>query len=466
MRMRDTLFISHATPEDNEFAIWLTSRLQLAGYKVWCDLDGLIGGEKFWQTIDDQIRNSSIKFLFVISNFICSAPGKLRNGIDREYNLAESIGNKEGLDDYIIPLKIDKDTPYDYFIGQNLYNHIPFKDNWAIGLRKLIDKLDKDNVPKFPIEDNLSIVSWYENEFTTKFELFSKRERYYSNWWPIADLPEYLYIYQYDSKESANSIYQEDCEFPIINHGNTLATFTEKINTRCTKLDNLEIVPIQTYELRISDILKGFDNNDFPTLNDAENLLKWLLNRSFHLLMKRKGLYWYEMANKSLAYFYPKFYLKNNKVTFHYPTSTKTKNLVGKYKIDDKKIGSWHFAVSSRARLHPILSFSLKSHILFSDDGYNVWPDKQKLHTARRRKGKRWFNEEWRDQLMAFISALKDDRDEIELPLNKHFSIKMPTLTEIFYSNVGYNEPELMSRQNVNNISTLEEEEFYLDVEI
>lgn len=37
--MRDTLFISHATPEDNEFAIWIGSRLEMLGYKVWIDTD-------------------------------------------------------------------------------------------------------------------------------------------------------------------------------------------------------------------------------------------------------------------------------------------------------------------------------------------------------------------------------------------------------------------------------------------
>jgi len=48
--MRDTLFISHATPQDNDFAIWLASRLEMLGYKTWIDKNGLLGGEKFWQT--------------------------------------------------------------------------------------------------------------------------------------------------------------------------------------------------------------------------------------------------------------------------------------------------------------------------------------------------------------------------------------------------------------------------------
>jgi len=49
--MRDTLFISHATPDDVEFTIWIASRLELMGYKIWIDKEGLLGGERFWKEI-------------------------------------------------------------------------------------------------------------------------------------------------------------------------------------------------------------------------------------------------------------------------------------------------------------------------------------------------------------------------------------------------------------------------------
>jgi len=34
---KNTLFISHATPDDNEFARWLSLQLIGLGYSVWCD---------------------------------------------------------------------------------------------------------------------------------------------------------------------------------------------------------------------------------------------------------------------------------------------------------------------------------------------------------------------------------------------------------------------------------------------
>jgi hypothetical protein len=35
---RTTVFVTHAAPEDNEFALWISSKLATAGYQVWVDV--------------------------------------------------------------------------------------------------------------------------------------------------------------------------------------------------------------------------------------------------------------------------------------------------------------------------------------------------------------------------------------------------------------------------------------------
>ena len=82
--MRKIIFISHATPEDNDFSIWLASRLQLLGYEVWIDKKELLGGEKTWEDIDQVIRYKTIKFILVYSKNICinKQVGKLKNGVE------------------------------------------------------------------------------------------------------------------------------------------------------------------------------------------------------------------------------------------------------------------------------------------------------------------------------------------------------------------------------------------------
>src|SRR4051812_42456531 len=104
--MRTQIFISHANPEDNAFGIWLYSRLTALGYDVWIDKSALLGGEKFWEEIDQVIRNTANKILLIYSKSVCfgGVAGKLKDGIHKEYCLAESVGRSGNLQDFIILL--------------------------------------------------------------------------------------------------------------------------------------------------------------------------------------------------------------------------------------------------------------------------------------------------------------------------------------------------------------------------
>ena len=62
--MRDTLLLSHANPEDNVVTRWLALRLASEGYGVWSDITKLLGGERFWDNIEEAIRERTVKFVF------------------------------------------------------------------------------------------------------------------------------------------------------------------------------------------------------------------------------------------------------------------------------------------------------------------------------------------------------------------------------------------------------------------
>jgi hypothetical protein len=67
--MRNKIFISHASPDDKNFTKWLALKLIGLGYEVWCDLLFLDKGADFWIRIEKEIRDSSSKFLVVLSSF-------------------------------------------------------------------------------------------------------------------------------------------------------------------------------------------------------------------------------------------------------------------------------------------------------------------------------------------------------------------------------------------------------------
>ena len=75
---RDTILLSHANPEDNEFTLWLALQLANEGYKVWCDLTKLLGGEVFWDDIEAVLRQSAVKVLYVLSRSSNAKDGPLR----------------------------------------------------------------------------------------------------------------------------------------------------------------------------------------------------------------------------------------------------------------------------------------------------------------------------------------------------------------------------------------------------
>lgn len=441
--MRDTLFISHATPEDNEFTIWIASRLELLGYKIWLDKEGLLGGERFWKEIDGAIRNSACKVLLVYSSNICVAnePGELKTGINKEIELAESIASNEKLKDFIIPLHIDN-SPYDLFVGSNMLNHIQFDENWAIGLEQLIKKLEKDNIPKPGLSENSLLGEWFENEYINRNSIIKKNELYYSSWWSVDKIPVCFYMHVFDNKAQADAIYQEN-NIPIGKISNILTSFEKDILTTVQRENEVfEIKANTVHQITMDELIFGFERDTFPSQRDSENHFKKLMKQCLFQLMKSRGLYWYELANRRFAYFYVPNTLESPKIKFQFPFrgqkgKIKTKSLFGKY----KELGKWHYAISARSSITPFTGFELKSHIVFTDNGFKLWDDKEKIHSKRREKGRHFFNEEWRDMQLAFIQGLKDENDEIRIKVAKDSFLGLKEWPEMFWSDFGYMEP-------------------------
>ncbi|HEX7356112.1 MAG TPA: hypothetical protein VF270_00205 [Ignavibacteriaceae bacterium] len=209
------------------------------------------------------------------------------------------------------------------------------------------------------------------------------------------------------------------------------------------------ILPAETFEVNVNDILEGYDKESFPSFRDAENHLKKLFKRALHNYFKDKQMYWYDMSNKNMAYYHTYSSLPTSKVTFDFPyrekVRSKTKNLIGKH----LEIGKWHFAISAKSTLTPFLGFQLKNHLIFSEKGYKAIEDKDLQHSLRRKKGKRMFNEEWRDLFLGFMKSLENSDGNILLKTNTETDIVMKSLPETYWSDFGYFDPKDLKRQEL-----------------
>lgn len=183
----------------------------------------------------------------------------------------------------------------------------------------------------------------------------------------------------------------------------------------------------------------GSGRESFPTDRDAQNHFKKLLARVFHLVMKKRGLHWSSLSSKRSSYHYPKNLLPKDQVHFNFPfkkEGKKRKKVLGKHKSL-----KWHYAISQVPILNPTVGYSIKHHLVFTKNGYKLLDDPKIMHSNRRAKGKRFFNEEWRDLQLAFIQGLKDREGRIFINAGENQQIEMKEFPEYFWAEFGYNEP-------------------------
>jgi len=176
--MRNLLFVSHANPEDNIFSRWLAPQLAKEGYGVWCDQTRLLGGEDFWADIEEAIRKHTCRLLYVLSAASNHKPGPLQ-----ELHVAQTVARREGLDDFVISLRVDDTLAHsDINIQLARINAIDFRAGWAIGLRTLLKKLQQDRVQKDARFSAESVASWWQSQFGSDIRVRSELEEYLSNW--------------------------------------------------------------------------------------------------------------------------------------------------------------------------------------------------------------------------------------------------------------------------------------------
>ena len=453
--MKDQIFISHATPEDNDFTIWLASRLEMRGYDVWIDKTGLLGGERFWPTIQKAIC-SSRKVLLVYSNNIVR-DGILKVGIENEIEFAKSLAFSKKDTEFVIPLHID-DSPYHLAIGLPNINQIPFSGNWAQGLGQLLKKLDKDGV-QYESNVNSTISAWYETVYSTNSKIENKKELYYTSWWSVKSVPNIFYMYKFNNKEQATYVKHANKSIPLAQLSNIVSSFDHEITFDIVH-DNqrIKVTPQKVYSFSLDEILFGFESNEFPTHKDVENHFKDFLRYLIYEIFNRNGFIKTYISNKRPVYYLPANNNKFNPIPFFYKYSSqhrpKKKSLGGKF----KEKWYWHYGISILPILYPFIGVSLKSHLIFTKDGKNVIDKDSVQHSYRRSKGRSFFNEQWRDLLIAFLSFLKNKNGDIEIPVTKEgLSLKMKLYPETFWSDYGYKDPS--HTMNENDIENLPEDD-------
>jgi hypothetical protein len=424
LQQKDVLFISHATPNDNAFAAWLAAKLELYGYSVWVDLKELYPGADFWNSIESTIREKSIKFLFVATKDSIASD---RDGVKKELSVADKV--KKIVPNFIVPLRAD-DVSYDDMPVEIIrLDIINFYDDWAGGLIKLLDYLEKQNVPKRTqeIKDMQEAMLRWKTVSSSELSTVIKQEDiYYSNLFPSI-FPNKLYVYA--NLEIEGILKSKHLPYKKINE--------LIITLACPICISLWLSKEPLYEeYDFSMVINGqgsisaFSKEIIKPNRLCVDLINWNIDEHFF----QSGLLRFKPND-----------LSQNKNRYYFPAGSKSKRDVASR--SSQLAGSfygkrWHYALSAYYTPFPFAGIIMRSHFVFSEIDGKMLPDALQ-HTARRRKGKSLFNKAWKNLLQSAMYYLAYGEDYITVSLcckNNTFSINRVPYK--FVATESYHEPK------------------------
>lgn len=426
---RNMIFLSHATPEDNDLARWLALQLAGEGYPVWCDLTKLLGGEDFWRDIQDAIRNRSLRFLFVLSRFSNAKDGTLQ-----ELACAKATASrlKPGIRDFIIALKSD-DLPYsEVDIEIQRLNHIPFSGSWATGLAQLLKKFEEDGVPRDTRFNRDTVNSWFRSqaEFAADHGIYPKSELQWSNWCAIESFPERIWCHNISRRTTGRL----DIDVSHLKYPAAKATDLSFLCfAKAAEVEN-ELGPsiyIQSSStIQVSEILK--ENHTLGRQLVSILRQAWENTLLSHLFSVQ------DVSPRPSRFFLTKGKIPDDRLFFEGVAGKRSyRDIVG-YATKRGIRRYWHYAISAKPELKPRPHLVVRGHVLFSDTGHSLWSDAEKMAKARRNQCKGWWNDEWRDRMLAVLTHLRGEEPSIALQLSPSDYVLVNSNPELFECPVSY----------------------------
>jgi TIR domain len=409
-QFRDVVFISHAAPENNDFARWLGAHLSSLGYKVWSDVTRLIGGEEFWEDIEEAIREHSVKVVVCLSRI-----AQTKKGVLDEIACAIGTERSRGLENFVIPIRLD-DLPFsDVRANIGRKNIIDFSANWASGLAELVKALDRDGVPR-PVEDGPGAVAlmarlWRRSTAT----ITDQPEPVFANWFHIVTLPDAITFVAFDGPIHEESSIRKLIKRPSFAYLRLIGSFArpheiQKFVPPAVRIQHRCTISTSTFLLGHTTELPGF------SAKDARNQVTNLLRQGWDNRARELGLLANRTGTGSNTWYLPKGLIANDVFQFVGPDGSKRrKSLVG---WSEKRKVYWHFGTEAIPVMTGSQHFILRPHVVFTEDGRTPIQSDTRMHVLRRGFCKSWWNDRWRDLIAAFAAWFAQGEEKIRIEMS------------------------------------------------
>ena len=413
--MRQTLFISKATPEDDEFVLWVAPRLEANGYSVFADILTLEPGDRWRKEVTKTLQDKAIKMLLCCRNSTLE-----RHGVQEEIGIAEDLSKELSDPRFIVPLRLEK---YKKLFGIGELHYQDFSASWAHGLHELLATLERQNIPR---SQNQIVINpnWenYKKRFAIKIE--EDPEILTLSWLRIARFPDYIRYYQPIGAVNHLAMQRVCNAFPypaeLYLRGFFSFAEAEEIDNTFTGAGSFSLHS----ELLLTDFLE--DGSEIPDVRprEAKNLVSSMFRKSWELLCTRRGLDRYTYSKQT------GFHVTADQLPIGKKVSWGSQGQRRSSMLRNVAAGKvWQYGVSASPNFWPYPHFRLKARVLFAQlagkEAGAIFSDADEQHRLRRSVCRGWRNKQWHGRTMAFIKLLSAGLDYIELPLSSRSAIAL-----------------------------------------
>jgi hypothetical protein len=425
---REAIFISHATPQDNDFVRWLGARLELAGYAVWTDLGRLKGGDYFWDKIEKAIREESFRLLAVVSKNSVD-----KQGVKDEWAVGQTV--EKSVPGFVIPLRLD-DYEFSLLpIGIHRKNVIDFAQGWHKGLAVLQDTLTEAGALKSANPDPRAARQWLAEERIDAIKRTTSTESLDSTWLRVVSMPPALETARILGSDRKIKETPANRVIPWFEHEDRIVGFAKSSDLVSLMRGSVILTNSDGKELNafISESSRFGDR--FIDKYEARKKVLNLMRQAWELGMEARGLGVHQQAGGKKVFYVTPELTKGERVAFvDFDGRTRKKALHGR---SEKRKANWAYAVGMVPSLDDPWRVELRSTIVFTDDEGKPLEAPAKAHRLRMGFCRAWWNDRWRGFLRAFLALVAEGQDEIKLPVGSGRLLVLSATPIVFTSSTG-----------------------------
>lgn len=418
----DHVVIDHVDA-DAGLAHWLSRRLTLAGFQVWCRGLAPLAGSSVNDTVRGLLNQRTFRYIPILSPDSLSDPE-----FTARRNMALAVGGARG-SQLLIPGvakpidtgRLDQET--------RSLSAAQFQMSWATGLKSIEEALSSAACPRKPEgARDLAIRSYFPGEI-----VINEPEDLASNLFKVTRVPEVIHRFH--------------SAIPITDEEGPLAGQWGFRKVSPTHFLSFHYPP---GELAVDYGITQKGGAVWATLNEmdgirVDNLLVELIKKSLFAECRRRGLAY--CPDRRLTYFPPGI-LRNDNLSFQRLDGSQTYfSVVGErtYGRGDRASKyRYHVAPVFAASGDPIKGFEIivriRAHI--TDLAGKQFPGRGGL-LRRKKLCKSWWNEEWLNRVMGVMQFVADGKDSIEIGSTTDDVLRVERTPRVWSAPVRINEEAL-----------------------